>query len=267
MNDLNYIYFQGRKKCLTEKGKEKLIELYNAGLNYVSIGKEMGVGEEVMTRWAKELQLTDRRRKYHFNENYFANINSKEKAYWLGFLSADGCVNQERQYVYLELQEGDFQHIEKFRLALQSYDQQTKPIQNNGFLHYRFTAFSKTLVQDLAKYNIVQNKSLVFSPPTNISTDLLPYWIIGYMDGDGCVYLAKGRLKINFIGTNETCKFLKEYFNSNNTISQAHNCQNNTYSFTLEVELSEAFLKQYNYDNLDFALERKKQIYASFIQQ
>lgn len=266
MDDLNYIYFQGRKKCLTEKGKERLLELYNAGLNYVSIGKKLGVSEEVMTRWVKELQLVDRRRKYFFNENYFANIDTKEKAYWLGFLSADGYINQERQYVCLELQEKDFQHIEKFRLALQSYNQQTKPVQNNGFLHYRFTAFSKILVQDLSKYNVIQNKSLIFSPPINIPNNLLPYWIIGYMDGDGCVYITKGRLKINFTGTNETCKFLKDYFNSNNIISQAHNCQKNTYSFTLEADLSEAFLKQYSYHNLDFALERKKQIYASFIQ-
>lgn len=119
---------------------------------------------------------------------------------------------------------------------------------------------------DLSHYNIIQNKSLVFYP-INIPESLFDYWILGYMDGDGCILQSKNRLKINFTGTNETLSILKDYFESNNIISKAHRCINNTYSFTLEVAKSEQFLARMNYQELSFVLARKQKRYSSFIQQ
>ena len=34
-------------------------------------------------------------KKYTVNENYFENIDNEEKAYWLGFLYADGYVRMK----------------------------------------------------------------------------------------------------------------------------------------------------------------------------
>lgn len=31
-------------------------------------------------------------RKYNYNDNYFENIDTEEKAYWLGFIAADGSI-------------------------------------------------------------------------------------------------------------------------------------------------------------------------------
>ena len=30
--------------------------------------------------------------KHNLNKEYFKNIDTEEKAYWLGFIAADGCV-------------------------------------------------------------------------------------------------------------------------------------------------------------------------------
>ena len=79
------------------------------------------------------------------------------------------------------------------------------------------------------------------------------------------MYDAKGRVKINFVGTLATLQFIKTFFSSSNQICLEHNCQN-TYSFTLEVTKSETFLREMNYNNLHYALERKKKRYASIIQ-
>jgi hypothetical protein len=51
--------------------------------------------------------------------DYFRNIDSNEKAYWLGFLAADGAVFQNsRQYsVTLDLQPRDLHWLERFRIA------------------------------------------------------------------------------------------------------------------------------------------------------
>ena len=32
--------------------------------------------------------------KYVYNKDYFEKINTSEKAYWLGFLYADGCITR-----------------------------------------------------------------------------------------------------------------------------------------------------------------------------
>ena len=59
--------------------------------------------------------------KYTYNENYFKIIDSEEKAYWLGFLYADGCItrfyrNEKLKSMSLELtlQSNDIEHLKKF---------------------------------------------------------------------------------------------------------------------------------------------------------
>ena len=37
---------------------------------------------------------TTMKRKYNVNDNYFNKIDNEEKAYWLGFLLADGCIHE-----------------------------------------------------------------------------------------------------------------------------------------------------------------------------
>ena len=43
--------------------------------------------------------------RYSLNERYFKNIDSGNKAYWLGFLAADGCVsnNPGNRFFCIEL--------------------------------------------------------------------------------------------------------------------------------------------------------------------
>jgi hypothetical protein len=49
--------------------------------------------------------------------DYFHNIDTDEKAYWLGFIAADGTVvNTGRQYsTVVDLQPGDLHWLERFR--------------------------------------------------------------------------------------------------------------------------------------------------------
>ena len=46
---------------------------------------------------------------------HFENIDTEEKAYWLGFLYADGYVNANEDKIELCLAEKDFHHLEKFK--------------------------------------------------------------------------------------------------------------------------------------------------------
>ena len=60
--------------------------------------------------------------KYYFNKNYFDIIDNSEKAYWLGFIWADGYVCKRKrkgnhiEYDFkLSLSRIDTDHLEKFK--------------------------------------------------------------------------------------------------------------------------------------------------------
>ena len=125
-------------------------------------------------------------RKYVIDENYFSSLD-EARAYWLGYLSADGCVsvrtrNGTHQFV-LSASSKDVEHLEKFRTALKS----TYPIHGPYKGVYQFIATSYRLCLDLEEYGITPQKSLTLEPPDCIDTnnELFWEWLRGVIDGDG----------------------------------------------------------------------------------
>lgn len=65
--------------------------------------KEKGYGPNL-----KYVRLNQKQpNKKYVNENIFENIDTEEKAYWLGFMFADGCINRTSDRIELSLKEED----------------------------------------------------------------------------------------------------------------------------------------------------------------
>ena len=133
--------------------------------------------------------------KHEYNRDYFDKINTEEKAYWLGFIAADGCVSINRNCLVLKMGLGkkDGNHLEKFKRSIGSTHKIYK-YKNGDFLNI----YSKKITDDLAKYGIIPRKSLRFNNIPNIRKDIIRHFIRGYFDGDGCIthtYLRKNRAK------------------------------------------------------------------------
>ena len=75
--------------------------------------------------------------KYYRNSNIFEKIDTEEKAYWLGFLYADGYVDPERGEIILGLAEKYKEHINKFINFLETNAPYKDKINNQNKL-YRF---------------------------------------------------------------------------------------------------------------------------------
>jgi hypothetical protein len=135
------------------------------------------------------------------NHDYFENIDTDEKAYWLGFLYADGYVrmkNNRSGELKLKLKFSDRSHIEKFRESIKSthkiLDFYSK-VSVEGVEHTShcssISIYSTKMVSDLFKHGCLNNKTFKIKMP-NIDIELYPSFIRGYFDGDGCITLRGG---------------------------------------------------------------------------
>lgn len=172
--------------------------------NYIDNSKEIKVD--------KELLYKPKYGKYRVNQDYFNVIDNEFKAYWLGFLYADGCIRKKKtsngkedNKLSLTLASIDREHIERFLISLQSDSPITDYIIKDKYNASRVSVCNKKIVENLSDKGCTQNKSLTLEFP---SMEILPKHLIrdfirGYFDGDGCIHLdlEKRNLSVNFVGT------------------------------------------------------------------
>lgn len=125
-------------------------------------------------------------KKYTINEDYFDVIDNQDKAYWLGFIAADGYNREDRDYIEFRLHKQDIDILNKFKQCLSS----NYNIQIYKDTYCNLTIYSSKLSKKLAEYGIIQNKTYSLQLP-NIENSLFRHFIRGYFDGDGCFSVIK----------------------------------------------------------------------------
>lgn len=127
------------------------------------------------------------------NADYFEVIDTQEKAYWLGYIYADGHAAIKAPWVVI-LQSADVDHVQRFADAVE-YTGEVKPIEGSGFnedaKHGRLVICRKKMCDDLNRWG--RNETFMEIP--KIDPELVRHFIRGYFDGDGSVYLAKSTAK------------------------------------------------------------------------
>lgn len=197
-------------KKLYESDIEEIAQKYlTGGYSCSKLAKEYGVTRSTIRKRliSKNILIiksppacskrTGGPRKYCLgNEDFFERIDTEEKAYFLGFLYADGCNHGDIGCVEISLQERDKKILNTFSALLGS----TRPLQ---FLNYheknprlqnqlRFNINSIKMSADLCKLGCLPAKSLILKFPTEnqVPSYLIRHFIRGYFDGDGslCAY-------------------------------------------------------------------------------
>ena len=207
--------------------KEEFESYINSGLTRKQIGEKFGVSESTVDIIFKNLKI---HRELLFNINKFDIIDTEEKAYWLGFLYADGCVfervrkRQHDYWVKLKLAMVDFNHLIKYKNFLEDIRgdecikiSKFKSITGEIREYCSYTAYNKHFTNSLISLGCIQRKTLVLKfPEENIFSDreLVYDFIRGYIDGDGCLSTngVFGRLQLNVVGTFEFLKGIQKYF-------------------------------------------------------
>lgn len=123
----------------------------------------------------------------HCNHHYFQMINTLEKAYWLGFLFADGYITPDKRNVRLCLSVKDEDQLDRFVLAVDGLLTEKRyygPYKTSGKqVHYYIR--SKQMCEDLEVLGCFHKKSLLIRFPALGSYELDLGFMMGYYDGDG----------------------------------------------------------------------------------
>lgn len=211
------------KTKITIEEEEKIEELVRAGKNITEIKKilkrsECSVSRIIKKRGIRKL-VVESTKKYNYNESFFEKIDNEEKAYWLGFLCADGNIIRKNgilEGVVLQLSSKDQDHLIEFAKVicktLTKEQIKTNNAKLNGkiFEGKRFSAYSKKLAEDLIELGCMPNKSLILKFPTKeqVPDKLINHFMRGYFDGDGCIYISTKYNKASFdiVGTEKFCE-------------------------------------------------------------
>lgn len=146
------------------------------------------------------------------NSDYFENIDTEEKAYWLGFICADGCVSYNKStntYSFkITLQAKDKDFLSRFIKAIDGefdVNLKTTKVKFNGVYQvYKICEVcfkDKKFTSDLLKY-FSTNKTDYLRIPQQIPSNLIRHFIRGFSDGDGCFYcnLEKNKKAFEIVG-------------------------------------------------------------------
>ena len=167
-----------------------VIQKYKELNNVIKVGKLFGVSFSPICRVLRKHGIKFQTRKNFVNETYFDVIDSEEKAYWLGFLSADGYIRVRKQgdTLGIKLSQLDTPHLELLKKCLNSDHKltfgtsQTKDKKGRICESKMVTlsVFSNRLVKSIMSQGFHERKTFTIDKPT-IDKKYYRHYIRGFL--------------------------------------------------------------------------------------
>lgn len=227
-----------------------------------------------LKRWCeilgKEYQNKIFTRHKNLNKRYFEYIFTEEQAYWLGFILADGYINEEHNVLTFSLGEKDKEHLKKFLRSINASDEEVETMITSTFggaytrdnLTVRLTICGKDLVADLKKYGLKQAKSEKEIPYIFENELLEKAYVRGIFDGDG--YIRSTQLGFGFVGSYDTMNYIKDFClrRFGKIFEKVNVCSHGTiFRFATNGKNSTKIFLDYLYSDASIYLDRKYDLY------
>jgi DNA-binding transcriptional regulator WhiA len=226
--------------------KNKAIQLYKEGKSCKEISNLLGIHRCTVGKWMKEVGIIrSRGTKTLFNEHYFDKIDSSKKAYYLGWLMADGYLKDTVLKIHISLKDREL--IDSFLKDLQSKNTPLEKVtiskDGKKYYSYYISLTSKYMEKILNSYGIVFPK-LNRKYFSGIDKKYFRDFFRGLFDGDG------------HIDNNITCCGTKELLE---LIPFKGNIKyiNGTHVIYFNTSTSKEVLKYLYYDESVICLKRK----------
>lgn len=259
-------------------------EFQTTEISLTKMAKREGTTRQTLAKYFKELgvEVVNKQNRLKFNENIFDSIDTEEKAYWLGFIYADGNIgsspldpSQKAKYTFeISLKGDDLTHLKKFNKFMNYNGDNTKLTNSkcDGKLYKRcrWQISNKHLWNTLNNYGCTPKKSLTLEfPDENIFKDksLIRHFIRGYFDGDGSlsryVHIKTVSPHIMILGTPNFLDNIERYSNLYGNRKHDKRHSENTESIEFNLNNGINFIN-YIYKDANIYLDRKYKLYNFF---
>lgn len=269
-------------KILTPLDIEEIQKLYLEGMTIKQIHHSFfkdKCSEGAINQVLRKLGITRQNGiQATINHDYFENIDTEHKAYWIGLLLADGSISKKvyenGSYTYnlrLELKASDRDLIEALVCDLESNKivREYTSGDNRGRLKKKHNAYvlfsSRKLGEDLEKYGIVPNKTYILKDLPQIPHELMRHFIRGYFDGDGSVFIDSktNALRTAFYGTHDFVANIQAFLQAELGFrdKKVHDQKEASVSFINYAKQESEMLYNYMYNGATVYLERKLRVF------
>lgn len=236
-------------------------------LSSTRIGELCGVTRQTVLSALREhgIAIRNRTSKLAPYNDFFEVIDTEEKAYWLGFITADGNIHKTNPTLQINLSQQDKNHLEKFCVLIR---RDIKPLKVAGDISkmcYTFLSSTKMKI-DLANKGVVPAKTDIDQSPifNNVPEYLRCHFIRGLFDGDGSLALMQKKTLFIFsiAGEINLLKTVKAYIQNEVGINDTQLDEYHRYAvIRWGGKTQVTAICKWLYDDCSVYLERKR---ASF---
>lgn len=202
----------GTSKLRKELTKEVLYDLYvNQQLSYQKIARKYGTTAGNVQFIAQTYKISSRSKseanligaegitRYNFDYSFFSK-QTKSMFYVLGLLATDGFVYSKTNQIGITLI--DYDVIDNIKKLIRSEKPIKKRVYTNKKDTYTIDFSHPQTKEDLKKWGVIPNKSLVMKYP-QIPNEFERYYIRGLFEGDGWFSIVRRKkkhaIKIGFV--------------------------------------------------------------------
>ena len=250
-------------------------------ISIINCAKKFKIGKNTLYNYLKENNSIKNDKNYQkditYDKNFFDSIDNEEKAYWLGFIMADGYTkldkNNNPAQTTIEISKKDINLLDAFKKSIKSNyiirERSRTTITGKISEICSITISSHHLTKQLVSYGVVPNKTYIGFINEEIFGDneeLIFHYLRGYSDGDGTINKNKGNYVFKLVIRsksilNTITNWIKKYCNIDPKIT----IWENTYRLSIQNKKDYFIFLEKLYKNANIYLDRKYQNYLSHI--
>lgn len=248
--------------------KEKLIELLESGKTHEEIAIITGYSKSNVTYWINKYDINSYSKninKIYYPDKYFFNkIDTREKAYILGFILGDGYITDKNIEITLSIKDKEILSFIKRNVGGSLIDNKSMNKKTKKYPNSRLNIFNNTLVKDIKKQSgglLKKDRHIPIIPK-----HLERYLLLGFFDAEGCITWGRRKdrnrvwQKVSFTSQLKMLTGIQKILMNQIEVSSTIRPKSGSDCFVLEICSKDDVMKisKYLYPNDNFIILKRK---------